>query len=64
MTAMPYVSLDITDSVAVEGVITHEKPDVVIHCAAWTAVDAAEKEENIPKVRAINAGGAKSIRCV
>ena len=61
VTAMPYVSLDITDSVAVEGVITHEKPDVVIHCAAWTAVDAAEKEENIPKVRAINAGGAKSI---
>ena len=61
VTAMPYVSLDITDSVAVEGVITHEKPDVVIHCAAWTAVDAAEKEEDIPKVRAINAGGAKSI---
>jgi dTDP-4-dehydrorhamnose reductase len=37
------------------------KPDVVVHCAAWTAVDAAEDEENIPKVRAINVDGTQNI---
>ena len=61
VTAAPYVQLDITDSVAVERVLRAEKPDAVIHCAAWTAVDAAEEEENIPKVRAINASGTENI---
>ncbi len=56
-----YVQLDITDKNAVEKVITEVKPDVVIHCAAWTAVDAAEDEENIDKVYAINAQGTKNI---
>lgn len=56
-----YVQLDITDKAAVEKIITEIKPDVVIHCAAWTAVDAAEDEENIDRVRAINAGGTRNI---
>lgn len=59
--AMPYVGLDITDLLAVEKVLTEIKPDVVIHCAAWNAVDAAEKEENIDKVRKTNATATKNI---
>ena len=57
----PYVKLDITDADAVAETIGQIKPDVVIHCAAWTAVDAAEDEENIPKVRAINVDGTQNI---
>lgn len=64
VTAMPYVSLDITDAAAVEAALTEIRPDVVVHCAAWTAVDAAEDEENQAKVRAINAGGTANIACV
>ena len=59
--AMPYVALDITDAEAVDATITTENPDVVVHCAAWTAVDAAEDPQNIPKVRAINATGTRNI---
>jgi dTDP-4-dehydrorhamnose reductase len=58
---MPYVQLDITDEVAVSSVLEQIRPDVVIHCAAWTAVDAAEDEELIPKVRAINVSGTSYI---
>lgn len=61
VTKADYVQLDITDKAAVEKIITEIKPDAVIHCAAWTAVDAAEDEENIDKVRAINAGGTRNI---
>lgn len=53
--------MDITDANAVERVITAACPDVVVHCAAWTAVDAAEEAENIPKVRAVNAIGTQNI---
>ncbi|HRU98911.1 MAG TPA: dTDP-4-dehydrorhamnose reductase [Ruminococcus sp.] len=56
-----YKQLDITNADAVDNVITEVNPDVVIHCAAWTAVDAAEEEENIPKVRAINVDGTQHI---
>lgn len=52
-----YVQLDITDEAAVEQVICEIKPDAVVHCAAWTAVDAAEDEENKAKVYAINVDG-------
>jgi len=58
---MPYVSLDITDKEAVKKVICEIKPDAVVHCAAWTAVDDAEDEVNIPKVRSINFEGTKNI---
>ncbi|MBR0131653.1 MAG: dTDP-4-dehydrorhamnose reductase [Lachnospiraceae bacterium] len=49
-----YVKLDITDNEAVGRVIAELKPDAIIHCAAWTAVDAAEDEENRDKVDKIN----------
>lgn len=55
------VEMDITDAEKVNSVITEVNPDAVVHCAAWTAVDVAEDEENIPKVRAINAGGTQNI---
>ncbi len=56
-----YVQLDITDAKAVSKVINEIKPDAVIHCAAWTAVDAAEDEENKAKVKAINENGPLNI---
>ena len=61
VTAMPYVQLDITDEAAVRKVLTEVKPDAVVHCAAWTAVDAAEDDDKKDKVRAINAGGTEHI---
>ena len=61
VTSMPYVQMDITDSKAVASVLTEIKPDVVVHCAAWTAVDAAEDEENKEKVFSINAKGKENI---
>ncbi len=61
VTTMPYVQMDITDEAMVEKVLTEQRPDAVIHCAAWTAVDAAEDEENKPKVMAINVTGTQSI---
>ncbi|EXM40858.1 dTDP-4-dehydrorhamnose reductase [Ruminococcus albus SY3] len=56
-----YRKLDITDKEAVEKTLTEVRPDAVIHCAAWTAVDAAEDEENLPKVRAINVDGPQNL---
>lgn len=61
VTSAPYVQLDITDRQAVEKTISEINPDAVIHCAAWTAVDLAEDEDKIDKVRAINADGTKNI---
>lgn len=54
VTRAPYVQLDITVSDAVERTIEKIHPDVIIHCAAWTAVDAAEDEANKEKVDKIN----------
>lgn len=53
--------MDITDEVSVKAVFKSEQPDAVIHCAAWTAVDAAEDEGNIPKVMKVNAEGTENI---
>ncbi len=61
VTRMPYVSLDITDTSAVKRVLEEVHPDAVVHCAAWTAVDMAEDDENVAKVRAVNAGGTQNI---
>lgn len=58
---MDYVQLDITDQAAVSATIEKIKPDTIIHCAAWTAVDAAEDEENKAKVHAINVDGTRYI---
>ena len=54
-----YEKLDITDELAVKAVIERYHPDAIIHCAAWTAVDAAEDEENKAKVKAINHLGTR-----
>ncbi len=61
VTTAQYVSLDITDKEAVDKTIQEIHPNVVVHCAAWTAVDAAEDEDKQAKVRAINAGGTQNI---
>lgn len=61
VTTMPYVQLDITDKEMVEKVINGVNPDVVVHCAAWTAVDMAEDDDKVEKVRAINADGTQNI---
>ena len=53
--------MDVTDKDAVNRVIGEVKPDAVIHCAAWTAVDAAEEPSNYEKVMKINADGTKYI---
>lgn len=61
VTKMPYEMLDITDAAMVREVLNRVKPDAVIHCAAWTAVDLAEDEDKQEKVRAINAEGTRNI---
>lgn len=58
---VPYVALDITDAKAVERVITEIRPDAVVHCAAWTAVDDAEDADKQEKVKAINVDGTQNI---
>jgi dTDP-4-dehydrorhamnose reductase len=61
VTKMPYVPLDITDAAAVKKVLSEVHPDVVVHCAAWTAVDLAEDADKADKVRAINVDGTRYI---
>lgn len=56
--------MDITDAVSVNKVIREAAPDAVIHCAAWTAVDAAEDEANQEKVHLVNAVGTENIAAV
>lgn len=53
--------MDITDAASVNSVVKETSPDAVIHCAAWTAVDAAEDEENREKVRLVNAVGTQNL---
>lgn len=59
--SMPYVQLDITDFPAVKAALAEIKPDAVVHCSAWTAVDAAEEPENYEKVKALNVSGPENI---
>lgn len=61
VTKMPYVPMDLTDAEAVKKTVEELQPDVIVHCAAWTAVDAAEEEENKAKVQAVNVGGTQNI---
>ncbi len=58
-----YISMDLTDEEKITQTIDEIKPDAVIHCAAWTAVDAAEDKENIKKVFDINETATKHIAC-
>ena len=61
VTTMQYISLDITDKDAVLKVISETKPDAIIHCAAWTAVDLAEDDDKVELVRKVNAFGTQYI---
>ena len=56
-----HVKLDITDRDAVFETVSEVKPDVIVHCAAWTNVDAAEAPENLEKVRAVNVEGTRNL---
>ena len=53
--------MDIADPESVNKIVVKANPDVVIHCAAWTAVDAAEDRDNISIVRSVNVEGTKNI---
>ncbi len=61
VTKMPYVQLDITSAEAVKKVIEEVKPDAVIHCAAWTAVDMAEDDDKVEAVFKVNRDGTQNI---
>lgn len=58
---MPYMQMDITDADSVGNVLRLVNPDVVIHCAAWTAVDLAEDEDKQETVQMVNAIGTRNI---
>lgn len=61
VTRMTYVPMDITDEAAVRQTIAEYAPDVVVHCAAWTAVDLAEDDDKVAKVRLVNVKGTENI---
>lgn len=61
VTTAEYVSLDITNNDEVQRAIEKINPDVIVHCAAWTAVDAAEDDDKKAKVHAINVDGTQNI---
>lgn len=56
-----HVIIDITDREKVFQVVQEVNPDVIVHCAAWTNVDAAEAPENLGKVRAVNVDGTRNL---
>lgn len=56
-----YVSMDITDGMCVRNTLEKIKPEVVIHCAAWTNVDGAEESENQGKVWSVNVEGTRNL---
>ena len=64
VTKAAYVPMDITNAAQVREVISAVHPDAVIHCAAWTAVDAAEDADKQAKVQAINVQGTANIASV
>ena len=59
VTGMNRAGLDVTDAAAVTDAIARCRPDVVVNCAAWTAVDDAEASEE--QALAVNAGGAANL---
>lgn len=61
VTKAEYVPLDITNAEDVMKTIQSVNPEVVVHCAAWTAVDLAEDEDKQAKVKAINVDGTQNI---
>lgn len=61
VTMAPFVQMNVTDSANVDAVLSRVRPDAVIHCSAWTAVDAAEDPENRKKVFALNVVGPRNL---
>ncbi|KIR02070.1 dTDP-4-dehydrorhamnose reductase [Lachnospiraceae bacterium TWA4] len=61
VTTMPYIKMDITDNASVREVLTDIAPDVVVHCAAWTAVDIAEEDDMRDIVHSVNVKGTRFI---
>jgi dTDP-4-dehydrorhamnose reductase len=59
VTARDRGQLDITDPAAVASAVRQARPDVVVNCAAWTAVDDAEAHED--RALAVNGGGAANL---
>lgn len=56
-----YCKMDITGKEAVSSLLEDIRPDAIIHCAAWTAVDLAEDEDKKELVYAVNVTGTKNI---
>ena len=56
-----HIVLDITDAKKVIEEIEKIKPDAIVHCAAWTNVDAAEEPDNLAAVRAVNVDGTHNL---
>lgn len=56
-----HVVLDITDADKVMKVVSEVRPDVIVHCAAWTNVDGAEDSANLEVVRAVNVDGTRNL---
>lgn len=56
-----HVVLDITDADKVMKTVKEVKPDVIVHCAAWTNVDGAEDPANLKVVRAVNVDGTANL---
>lgn len=59
--SMRYIQLNISDAAAVKAVLAEFGPDAVVHCAAWTNVDAAEEPKNLSRVRAVNVQGTENV---
>lgn len=59
VTGLGRPALDVTDAAAVAAAVARHRPDVVVNCAAWTAVDDAETAEE--QALAVNAGGAANL---
>lgn len=59
VTTNTYKGLDITDKTKIDELLLDIKPEAIIHCAAWTAVDLAEDEDKKAKVFNINVNGTK-----
>ena len=56
-----HLVLDITDAEKVMQTVAEVKPDVIVHCAAWTDVDGAEDPTNLDVVRAVNVEGTRNL---
>ncbi len=56
-----HVRMDITDKDLVFKIVEGIRPDVIVHCAAWTNVDGAEDPEKLAAVRAVNVDGTRNL---